>query len=458
MESKVKLTVAVSSIALILVILAGTTGFYLGRATALMPAASTPSSTLSSTQPQQVGLSLPTQTQPPAATSTSTQLAQQTPVENLAQEQTIQAPEPQPTTASPAGDTDALFKPFWEAWSIVHSQFVDQPVDDTKLMQGAISGMMSGLGDKHSSYMTPDQYTQATMPMIQEYEGIGAWVDPNGEFLSIISPMPDSPALKAGLKAGDIILAVDGEDMTGIDGNLVIRKIMGPAGSKVVLTVQRKDITKPFEVEVTRGKITIPSITGKMLDHNVADIQIARFAENTDQELRDALQPLLDKNPVGVIIDLRNDGGGYLDTAVKVGSEFIEKGPLLYQVYGNGTRDQYDSSGNGIATKIPLVVLVNEGTASASEILAGAIQDYGRGKLVGVTTYGKGSVQNWIPLIDNQGAVRVTIARWLTPKERQINEIGLKPDVEAPLTEEDIQAGRDPQLDKAVEVLLGGVK
>jgi len=163
---------------------------------------------------------------------------------------------------------------------------------------------------------------------------------------------------------------------------------------------------------------------------------------------------LMAQNPKGLIIDLRNNGGGYLQTSVEVASEFIGDGVVLYEQYGDGQRTTYQVLEDGQATEIPLVVLINEGTASASEIVAGAIQDHGRGKLVGVTSYGKGSVQNWVPLSNNQGAVRVTIAKWLTPDERTISGEGLQPDVEVEITNEDLQAGHDPQLDKAVEVLL----
>jgi carboxyl-terminal processing protease len=357
-------------------------------------------------------------------------------------------------TEKTAGNTAALFKPFWEAWQIVHKQFVDQPVNDEKLMQGAIRGMLAALGDKHTAYMDPTQYSQANMPLREEYEGIGAFVDTSGKYLTIISPMHDSPAEKAGLKAGDMITAVDGKDMTGVDGNIVLNSVLGPAGSKVQLTIQRIGVVNPFDVELVRAKISLQSVTGKMLDNKIAYIQISSFADNTETELRKTLQELLDQKPAGLIIDLRNDGGGYLKTAIEVGSEFIDKGVLMYEVRGDGTRDQYPASGGGLATKIPMIVLVNEGTASASEIVAGAIQDYGRAPLVGVTTYGKGSVQIWTPLSNNEGTIRVTIARWLTPKERQINEIGLKPDYEVKMTDEDISAGRDPQLDKAIELLV----
>ncbi len=352
-----------------------------------------------------------------------------------------------------ASDQEKLFAPFWQTWDIVHNQYVDQPVNDLDLMRGAIRGMLAALGDQHTSYMDPDQYRQQNAPLAGEYEGIGAWVDITGEYLSIISPMPNSPAEKAGLKSGDQIIKVDGEDMSGVDGNLVLRHVLGPAGSKVTLTVLREGEKEPFDVTIERAKIVVPSVEGKMLDGNIAYVRLFTYGEKTATDLHDILKDLLAKNPKGLILDLRNNGGGYLTTAMQVTSEFISKGTLMYEEYGDGTRKEFQATPGGLAIDIPLVVLTNEGTASASEITAGAIQDYGRGKLVGATTYGKGSVQNWLPLDDDQGAVRVTIARWLTPKERLIHKVGLKPDYEVPFTEEDAKANRDPQLQKAIDLL-----
>jgi len=327
--------------------------------------------------------------------------------------------------------------------------------------------------------MDPNQYQQANAPLEGSYEGIGAWVDPNQDFLTIVSPMPGSPAEEAGLQPGDKIIAIDGKDMTGIDGNVVIRSVLGPAGTQVVLTIYREGVQDSFDVEITRAEIIIPSIEYRMLDDNIGYIHLLQFADDSATELREAIKDLLSQNPDGLILDLRNNGGGYLFTAVEVASEFIEKdNVVLYEEYGDGTRDEYDALGGGLALDIPLVVLVNEGTASASEIVAGALQDHNRAPLVGSTTFGKGSVQNWIPLDNNQGAVRVTIARWLTPLERHIHEIGLTPDYPITvvaqlaidngfdietldvdpdqiiiLSEQDILDGRDPQLDKAIEVL-----
>jgi carboxyl-terminal processing protease len=365
-------------------------------------------------------------------------------------------PQTEATTlqAGTNSSTETLFAPFWETWTLVHQQYIDQPVDDTKLMQGAIRGMLDSLGDKHTGYMTPEEFTQANMPLTGSYEGIGAYVDSSGKLLTIVSPMPGSPAEKAGLKAGDEIIAVDGKSVTGVDPSVVLRSVLGPANTSVTLTIHRPDPESTMDVSIVREKINLPSIESKMLDSNIAYVALYTFGDTTTADLKTALTDLLAKNPRGLILDLRNNGGGYLNTAIEVVSQFIDSGVVMYEDQGNGQRQTYNAISGGLATKIPLVVLVNEGTASASEITAGAIQDYGRGKLVGVTTYGKGSVQNWIPLENNQGAIRITIARWLTPRERQINGVGLTPDVVVEMTEADINAGKDLQLDKAVEILL----
>jgi len=367
-----------------------------------------------------------------------------------------------PPTASPEQQSvtpeelQTLFVPFWEAWNIVHENYVDQPVDDVALMRGAIKGMMEALGDEHSSYMTPEDYETANAGLEGEYEGIGAYVDTTTEYLTITSPIPGSPAERAGLLPGDQVIAINGEDMTGIDAEVARLKVLGPAGTTVVLTILREGEETPLEFTIVREKITIPAATGEMLDNGIAYIQVTTFGTRTMPELLAALQDLMAQNPKGIILDLRNNGGGYLQTSVEVASQFVSEGVILYEQYGDGTRETFNALPNGLATdlNIPMVVLINEGSASASEIVAGALQDLGRAKLVGTVSYGKGSVQNWIPLSGENGAVRVTIAKWLTPNENTIHEIGLTPDYPVEMTAEDRQAGLDPQLDKAVEVLL----
>lgn len=351
-------------------------------------------------------------------------------------------------------DLDELFQPFWEAWDYVDTHYVEQPVNKTEMMRGAISGMLESLGDQHSSYMDPEMYRQQSAPLEGEYEGIGAWVDVTGDFLTIISPMPGSPAEEKGLKTDDQVIAVDGEDMTGVSGDLVLKKILGPAGTDVELTIFRPETGETLTFLLTRKKIEIPSVTSKMLDDQIAYVQLVNFGDKTHDDLRNQIKDLLKQKPVGLILDLRNNGGGFLESAIEITSEFVKQSPIMYQEYGNGDRITYDSRPFGIATEIPLVVLINGGSASASEITAGAIQDYERGILVGTQSYGKGSVQNWITLMNDSGAIRVTIARWLTPNERQINSVGLTPNIIVEISEEDIAAEKDPQLDKAIEILL----
>ncbi len=365
----------------------------------------------------------------------------------------VSSPSPEQQSSTPS-ELQTLFQPFWETWNIVHESYVDQPVDDVTLMRGAINGMLAALGDQHTSYMSPDEFKQANESLAGEYEGIGAYVDTSTEYLTVISPIPGSPAEAAGLRTGDAIIALDGKDMTGVDPELVRKQVLGPAGSTVTLTIRRGK-EPPFDVKITRAKITIKSADGKMLENDIAYVQVTTFGDKTTPELTAVLKDLMAKNPKGLILDLRNNGGGYLQTAVEVASQFLPKDKVvLYEQYGNGEKQSYMSLGKGLAADIPMVVLINEGTASASEIVAGALEDYDRATLVGVVSYGKGSVQIWTPLSNDQGAVRVTVAKWLTPNGRTIHKLGLTPDVYVVMTEDDYTNKRDPQLDAAIETLL----
>ena len=375
------------------------------------------------------------------------------------------SPHPQvvlpPTSIAPSNDQNAstpddvqqLFVPFWEAWNIVHERYVDQPVDDTLLMQGAIRGMMDAVGDDYTYYMSPQIYETETSSISGEYQGIGAYVDTKGDFLTIVTPLEGSPAEAAGLRPEDMIIAIDGEDMTGYTPEEARQRVLGPAGTTVVLTIQRNGVSEPLEFTIVRAKITVPSVTGEMLDNGIAYIDLNTFGDNTTNELRAKLDELLAENPKGIILDLRFNPGGYLHTSIEVMSEFISEGVVVIEQYGDGSRDTFNALGNGKATDLPMVVLINEGSASAAEIVAGTLQDYGRAKIVGMQSFGKGSVQIFSPLSNNQGAARVTVAKWLTPKERTIQGIGLEPDVYVEFTQADFDAGRDPQLDTAIQTL-----
>ena len=347
-----------------------------------------------------------------------------------------------------------LFKPFYQAWDIVHDQYLEQPVNDTLLMQGAIKGMMDSLGDPYTGYMDPEEYRQQNTPLQGEYTGIGAYVDTSGDALIFISPMPNSPAEAAGIQPGDTVIMIDGEDVRGMEPDLVLQKILGPEGTTVVIIVQREGESEPIEFTIERAVITIPTVEQTMLEDQIGYIRLYSFSSNSAEEFNTALTTLLDDGAQRLIVDLRSNSGGYVDTAVDIISDFINKDNIiLIEEWGDGSRNEYTARGNPLAPDIPMVLLVDGGSASASEIMAGALQDYGRAKLIGTTTYGKGLIQNWIPLADDSGAVRVTIARWLTPKEQQIQGNGLTPDITVEFTDEDIQAGNDVQLSAALKYL-----
>jgi carboxyl-terminal processing protease len=342
---------------------------------------------------------------------------------------------------------------FYQAWDIIHSRFVHQPVDDIKLVQGAIDGMMKSLGEENSTYMDPATY-RAANDSLSGYEGIGASVDITGPYLKIIAPFAGSPAEKAGLKSGDEIIKIDGVDMTGKSLDEVRSLLLGPAGTHVKLSVRRPGEAELLEIDVIRAKIELPVVESRMLENNIAYLRLAIFSESADAQVQQALGELMKNDPKGLILDLRGNPGGLVTAAVDVASQFLPENTLLFVEKGGSAPDKsYFTHAGGLALNVPLIVLVDGGSASASEIVSGAIQDHGRGKLVGTVTYGKGSVQEWIALQDDMGAVRITVSYWYTPDGRQISGQGLTPDVLVTVSEEEHQAGKDPQLDRAVELL-----
>ena len=347
-----------------------------------------------------------------------------------------------------------LLKPYFEAWDLVHEKFINQSVNNIDLMRGSIRGMVKGLGDPNSTYMDPDEYRRYNTPLEGEYTGIGAFVDTSGDYLTIISTVPDSPAEKAGIKSGDVIIGIDSKDMKGIHPELVQKQLLGPLGTKITLTIARNGQSSPLKFELTRTMIDLPSISSEMINGNIAYIRLIQYSSDTDEEFRNAFKKLMHSNPIGLILDLRGNTGGYENTAIQITSEFMKNGIALIEENKDGSRKEYPILGNGIALQIPLVVLVNKGTASAAEITAGAVQDYQRGLLVGTTTYGKGTIQSWIPLQDDNGAIRITVARWLTPKGRTVDKNGLTPDYIVELSEDDIKTNLDIQKEKAIELIL----
>jgi carboxyl-terminal processing protease len=343
------------------------------------------------------------------------------------------------------------FEPFWEVWHLVNNRYFDQPVDNVALMEGAIEGMLASLGDDNTRYLSPRDEARARQDMEGEISGIGAEVEMRDDRVVIVSPIDDSPAAEAGLQPGDIILAADGIDLRGMDLIEAVDYVRGPEGTAVTLLIKRNE--EQFEVEIIRARIRIDSVSGEMLEEDIAYVRINRFGERTAAELETTLTELLGQNPVGLIVDIRRNPGGALDAALDVADQFLSGGTILIERFGDGRERIFEATSNGLATDIPLVVLIDEGSASASEVLAGAIRDQDRGLLIGETTFGKGTVQSWQPL-SNGGGVRITIARWLTPADTWIDQTGLEPDIVVTLPEvEDFDEFVDTQLETAVDYL-----
>ena len=351
--------------------------------------------------------------------------------------QTTQHNSPNLFSTNGDSDLDNLFNPFFQAWEIVHDQYLEQPVNNVNLMQGSIRGMMESLEDPYSTYLDPEQFREQNTPLEGEYTGIGAWVDTSGEFLVIISPMPNSPAEDVGLEPGDVVLKIDNQDVTGLDPSLVLRKILGPADTQVLITITREGEPDLLEFEITRAVIPIPSVESELIDGYIGYIRLYTFGANSYDEFSLAVTQLLGQGADNLIVDLRNNTGGYVNSAIDITSIFLKEKVVLIEEWGDETTKDYMTTKDPIALDTPLYILVNKGTASASEIAAGALQDYNRAILIGTSTFGKGLIQNWIPLEGENGAIRVSIAHWLTPHGRQIQDLGLSPDIEIEFAEAD---------------------
>lgn len=342
---------------------------------------------------------------------------------------------------------------FWRAWDKIIEQY-DGKVDMQKMVYGAISGMITAVGDPYTVFMTPEQSKAFDQELEGTISGIGAEVGIRDNKVIIVSPIENSPAQKVGLKAKDIILKIDDLETTGMDLGTAVSKIRGEIGTKVVLTIKRGD--QELKFEITREKIETKSVKYEMKEESIAYIEINRFDSNTTNLLKEALSAIKYKDSKGVILDLRNNPGGYLDSAVSVSSEFIQSGTIVEEkrIKDNKLIENFKASGKGQLTdaKIPLVILVNGGSASASEIVAGAVQDNKRGILIGEKTFGKGSVQT-IENVGDGSTLRITIAHWFTPNGKNLSQDGISPDIEVKLSDEEINKDLDPQLDKALEYI-----
>ncbi len=357
--------------------------------------------------------------------------------------------------AQTPASTDPEFKTFWEAYNMLKKEYYGDDLAQGKdLEYNAIRGMIFGLSDQFTSFVSPESAKLIEEDATGSFSGIGAYVQLNkSRALQITRIFQDSPAEKAGLKSGDIITEVDGKSMVGDDLSEQVAKVRGPDGSKVTLTVLREGEDKPLKVDVTRAKIEIKLVESKMLDNNIAYVALNNFNSATAaQQLEAAIKDLLAKNPKGLVFDLRDNPGGFLDQSVEIADMFLKDGVVLYERSKTGDEQVFRSDDNGIAQDIPLVVLVNGGSASAAEIVSGAIQDRGRGVLIGEKTFGKGSVQQINHLSDGS-QLRITIAHWFTPDNHGIHGTGIEPNV---TVERGKDPAKDPQLDRAVEYLLNG--
>lgn len=350
---------------------------------------------------------------------------------------------------------DVEFKRFWDLWRLIKDRYYQQPVSDKDLFNGAMKGLASGVNDPYTVYFPPVEAQDFESSLQGSFEGIGAEIGIKENQLQVIAPLPDTPAERAGLLAGDAILKIDGKDTTDMSVEEAVHLIRGAHGTKVTLSLYRLSQKKgPFDVSIQRDIIQIKSVKWRMAPgaKRIAIIEISTFGEDTANDFHDAVRAILEKDPQGIILDLRNDPGGYLDGAVDVASEWIGKGVVVKERRQGKITDVMAGTQPARLDQIPTLVLVNEGTASAAEIVSGALQDNNYARLVGNKTFGKGVVQEYEPLSDGS-AVKVTVAEWLTPHDRAIQSVGLAPDVSVDRTPEDYAAKRDPQLDRALELL-----
>lgn len=346
---------------------------------------------------------------------------------------------------------------FWQVWDTLNTNHIDRPLDAQKLIYGAVSGMVASVGDDYTSFFPPTQNTVIKSTLSGAYEGIGAELGfrykGNEKQLIIISPLDGSPAQKAGILPGDSILGVDGESTVGVELSTAVSKIRGASGTEVTLKIQR-DGNEPKDIKIVRGQIVAKSVSWKDLGDGVGYIRLSRFGDNTIEDWSTAITQLTTQMPnlKGVVLDVRGNPGGYLTAAVYVASEFIPSGTVLYQESADGSLMEEDVVRPGLLTKIPVVVLIDDGSASASEIVSAALRDSGRAKLVGIKSFGKGTVQSSVDFKDGS-SLHVTVAKWLTPKKEWVHKVGITPDVVVERTEEDVLNGKDPQLDKAKEMV-----
>lgn len=358
-----------------------------------------------------------------------------------------------PGEGSPQG---VSFEPFWKTWNVINDKFVDPDTVGTEdKLYGAISGLTRSLNDPYTVFLPPEDSEMFEADISGNFEGVGIEIGVRDGVLTVISPLRGTPADEAGVLAGDQIVQINGEPTATMTIDEAVKTIRGERGTDVVFTIVRESADEPVEISVTRDVIDIPTVMTTLRPDGIFVLELFNFNSPSTGLFKDALQEFVDSGSDKLILDLRNNPGGFLSAAIDVSSWFLPAGKVVViEDFGDDEKEKvHRSKGFDVFNEnLKMVILVNEGSASASEIVAGALSEHGVATLVGAQTFGKGSVQELVPITDKT-SLKITVARWLTPEGNSISEGGLMPEVQVPMTIEDIEAGRDPQLEKAVEML-----
>ncbi len=360
------------------------------------------------------------------------------------------------TTSGQPASVD--FGTFWQTWDVINKNYLRASNIKTQdEVYGAVSGLVGSLGDPYSIFFSPKENEKFQEDVKGNFGGIGVEIGMKKSQLVVVAPLKDTPGSRAGLKPGDLILKINATSTDGMAVDEAVNLIRGPKGTDVTLGIFREGWDKPKDFKITRATITVPTLDLTMKDGNIADIQLYEFNANADYLFRNAANKALSQGAKGIILDLRNNPGGYLDVAVDLGGWFFEPKTLVVKEEDKtGSGESLYAQGNGALKNMPVVVLINGGSASASEILAGALRDNRNVKLIGEKSFGKGTVQQLIPLRDGS-TVKLTIAHWVLPSGKILDNGGLVPDIEVKISDDDIKNKKDPQLDKALEVIKGEI-
>ena len=349
------------------------------------------------------------------------------------------------------GTANVDFSVFWQAWDMLKNNYLKgESLKNQDMVYGAIEGLVNSAGDPHTVFMRPDDYQKFAQDIAGEFGGIGAELEVKDNYVVVLAPLDDTPASRGGIKAGDKILAVDGKPLLKADANEAVKVIRGVVGTNVTLTILSDGSSKSHDVTLTRAIIEMPTVKWSMKNNDIAYVQLFSFNEQSPYLFYKTAMDIISNGAKGMVLDLRDDPGGYLESAVNIAGWFFDRGtPVVSEKFRSGSETKFSANGTAAFKNLPMVVLVNQGSASASEILAGALRDNSNIKLVGETTFGKGTVQDLEPLVDGS-QIKMTIAQWVMPRGGIIEKNGLKPDIEVKITDADVAAKNDSQLNKAL--------